>query len=155
MLEDTYKYLLLIIPAALLILSSIASYINYLLSGIILERLGIKIVNIPRFSKLKLPNNIMLGIILMFAVTFIAGQLGFPYYETVIINIGVLLMMGFFIQGLSVADFFLNRVKIIPIFKIVFYILFLLNPSMIPIITMIGFIDTLFDIRKIRKPRSI
>ena len=152
-LEDTYKYLLLIIPAALLILSSIASYINYLLSGIILERLGINIVNIPKFSKLKLPNNIMLGTILMFAVTFIAGQLGFPYYETVFINIGVLLTMGFFIQGLSVADFFLNRFKIKSIFKVMFYILFLLNPSMIPIVTMVGFIDILFDTRKLRKPR--
>lgn len=155
MLEDRYKYVLLIIPATLLILSSVASYINYLLSGIILERLGIKIVNIPRFSKLKLPENIIIGVILMFAITFIAGQVGFIYYETVFINIGVLLMMGFFIQGLSVGDFFLNRLKMKPIFKVIFYIIFLLNPAMIPIVTMLGIIDTVIDLRKIRKPRSL
>lgn len=155
MLEDRYKYVLLVIPATLLILSSIASYINYLLSGIILDRLGIKIVNIPRFSKLKLPENIIIGVILMFAVTFIAGQLGFIYYETVFINIGVLLMMGFFIQGLSVADFFLNRLKMKPIFKVIFYIIFLFNPAMIPLVTMLGIVDVVLDLRKIRKPKSL
>lgn len=155
MLEDTYKYLLLIIPSLLLILSAMASYINYLLSGIILERLGIKIVNIPKFSKLKLPENIMLGAILMFAITFIAGKLGFLYYETVFVNIVALLLMSFYVQGLSVTDFLLNKLKIKMIFKVIFYILFIFNPSMISIITMIGFVDILFDMRKLRKRRPL
>lgn len=155
MLEDTYKYLLLIIPSLLLILSAMVTYINYLLSGIILERLEIKIVNIPRFSRLKLPDNIMLGALIMFAITFLAGELGFLYYQTVFVNIVALLIMSFFIQGFSVADFFLNKLKIKTVFKVIFYIFFIFNPSMVSVITMIGLIDTVIDMRKLRKRRSL
>ena len=44
LLEDLFRQVLLIIPAMLLIVSFFIGYINYLLSGIILERLDIQIV---------------------------------------------------------------------------------------------------------------
>lgn len=154
-LEDAYKHVLLIIPSIFLILSLFVSYINYWLSGIILGRLNIQIVNIPRFSKFSLPKNIMPGSLLMFGITFLIGKLGFSYYEAVFINIGVLLMIGFFIQGVSVVDYILNKLRFNLIFKIIFYITFVFNQSLISIITMIGLIDLIFDLRKIRKKRSL
>lgn len=154
-LEDAYKQVLLILPAVFLIISWVVSYINYWLSGIILGRLGIQIVNIPKFSKFSLPKDIMPRSLLMFGVTFLIGKLGFSYYEAVFINIGVLLMIGLFIQGLSVIDHLLNKLKFNVIFKIIFYITFILNQSLISIITMIGLLDLIFDLRKIRKRRPL
>lgn len=154
-LEDVYKQVLLIIPSIFLIFSLFVSYINYWVSGIILGRLGIQIVNIPKFSKFSLPKNIMPGFLLMFGITFLIGKLGFSYYEAVFINIGVLLMIGFLIQGLSVVDYLLNKIRFNLIFKIVFYITFIFNQSLISIITIIGFIDLISDLRKIRKRRPL
>lgn len=154
LLEDTYKYLLLIIPSMILILSGGVSYINYLLSSMILEKFEINIVNIPKFSKFKLPNNVVIGTMLMFLLTFISGKLGFSYYETVLINIGVLVTMGLFVQGLAVVDFLLNKLKFKLIFKLIFYITFIFNSSLVSIITIIGLTDLIFDLRKARKKKS-
>lgn len=154
LLEDTYKYLLLIIPSMILMLSVAVSYINYLLASMILEKFEINIVNIPKFSKFKLPNNVVIGTMLMFLLTFISGQLGFSYYETVLINIGVLVTMGLFVQGLAVVDFLLNKLKFKLIFKMIFYITFIFNSSLVSIITIIGLTDLIFDLRKARKKKS-
>lgn len=154
-LEDAYKQVLLFIPSIFLLISSVGSYISYWLSGIILGRLGIQIINIPKFSKFSLPKDIMPGSILMFGATFLIGKLGFSYYEAVFMNIGVLLMIGFFIQGLSVIDYFLNKLRFNLVLKIVFYITFIFNQSLISIITIIGLIDLIFDLRKIRKRRPL
>lgn len=155
LLEEIYKKLLLIIPSMFLILSFIVSYINYSLSGIILRRLGIQLANVPKFSNFSLPSDVILGSVFMFGVAFSIGQLGFDYYKTVVMNIGSLLMMSLFIQGVSVADYFLNRLRFKLIFKIVFYITFIFNPTIVSIIVIIGFIDLIFNLRKIRKKRSL
>lgn len=154
LLEDTYQYLLLIIPSLVLILSTLVSYINYLLSSMILKRVGINIVNIPKFAKFRLPNNVVLGTIIMFGLTFLSGQLGFTYYETVFINIGVLISMGLFIQGLSVIDHLLNKLKLNIIFKLIFYITFIFSTSLVSIVTIVGLVDLIFDLRKLRKKKS-
>ena len=150
LLQDTFKYLLLIIPSIVLILSAFVSYINYLLSGIILDKLGIRIVNIPKFSKFTLPNNILAGILTMMIVTFVSSKLGFSYYQTVLVNIGVLITFGFFVQGLSVVDYLLNKLKFNIIFKIIFFVTFIINQALISVIILIGIIDLIFDFRKLR-----
>lgn len=155
LLEDRYKYILLILPSTFLILSAIVSYINYMLSGIILDKLGIKLVNMPKLSRFSLPNNIIFGVILMVGVTFLSGSLGFSYYETVFVNISVIIMLGFFLQGLAVADYFLNKLKFKPIFKILIYASFILTQAFTSILTIVGLIDIIFDIRKIKRKKVL
>ncbi len=106
LLENAYKYLLLIIPAILLIMSLVVSYLNCLLSSIGLKKMGIGIINIPKFSRFRLPNNVIPGIIVMFLGVYIMNKLEMPYYETVLINLVVLVGFMFIIQGLSVVDYF-------------------------------------------------
>lgn len=154
LLEDTYKYLLLIIPSLFLILSAFISYINYFLSSMILDKAGIKIVNVPKFAKFSLPNNVAFGSLIMFGLTYLSGKIGFTYYETVIVNIGVLVSMGLFIQGLSVVDHLLNKLKVNLIFKIIFYITFIFSTSLVSILTIVGLVDLIFDLRKLRKKRT-
>lgn len=155
LLEDLFRQVLLIIPAMLLIVSFFIGYINYLLSGIILERLDIQIVRMPKFSRFSLPSDIILGSLLMIGLTFLAGQVGFSYYEAVLVNIGSLITLAFFIQGFSVADHLLNKLQFKAFFKIIIYISFIFNQTFISIITIVGFVDLVFDLRKIRKRKSL
>ena len=96
LLESAYKYILLIIPTILLIVSLVISYLNYLLSSVGLNKIGIKVNNIPRFSRFRLPSNIMPGVLVMFLVTYIAGKLNFQYIDTITINLVALLGFMFF-----------------------------------------------------------
>ena len=155
LLEDLFKQILLIIPSMLLIISFFVGYINYLLSGIILKRLDIQIVKIPKFSRFSLPKDIIIGSVLMIGLTFLSGQLGFSYYEAVLVNLGSLITVAFFIQGFSVVDYLLNKLQFKLFFKIIIYISFIFNQTFISIITIVGFVDLVFDLRKIRKRKSL
>lgn len=154
LLESAYKYILLIIPALLLIVSLVLSYLNYLLSSISLNKMGIKVNSIPTFSRFRLPNNIMPGVLVMFLVTYIAGKLNFQYIDTITINLVALLGFMFFIQGLAVVDHVLKKMRMFVGFRIVLYILFIFTAFMLTAISMVGALDLAFDFRKLRRPKS-
>lgn len=72
------------------------TYINYIVSVLILRKLGYGIVHIPRFSRFKLPNNILLGVGIMFLGTFILKVFNVLNYRTIFANITLLTSFTFF-----------------------------------------------------------
>ena len=79
-LENIYKDMLLKAPASLLLSTFIISYINYYLSIKGLKRVGINIVDIPRFALFRLPNNITIGVIVMIIGALIDKMIEFAYF---------------------------------------------------------------------------
>lgn len=154
-LEDAYKYMLLIAPASMLLSTLIISYINYSLSIKGLKRVGINIVNVPMFSKFRLPNNISIGIIVMFIGALIAKTIGFTYFEAIIVNVTVLVGFMFLIQGLSIIDFFLIKIKVKTFFRLIFIILTVLIAPLVSVVSILGLIDVMFDFRKLRRKGSL
>lgn len=152
-LEVEFRQSLLIIPSVLMVISLLVSYLNYLVVTIGLDRVGIKIVGKPKFSKFKLPNNIIVGLIIMFSSVFIMDKMDYLYTETVSLNLTTLAGFMFLIQGLSVVDHFFIKIKLLPLVRFIIYIMFIFNQSIIMGLIIIGFIDVIFDLRKIRKSR--
>lgn len=150
-IEAAFKEMLLIAPATLLFLSLIVSYINYSLSILGLKKVGINIVNTPKFSRFRLPNNIALGTIVMFITTLIAKQLNFIYFDAIVVNLTVLIGFMLLIQGLSIIDFFLIKVKVKTFFRILFIVLTIVIAPLITVVSMLGLIDVIFDFRKLRR----
>lgn len=154
-LEEQFREILLIAPANLLLLSFVVSYINYALSIVGLRKVGINIVNTPKFSRFRLPNNISLGIIVMFITTFIAKQLNFIYFDVIVKNLVVLLGFMLLIQGLSIIDFFLIKIKVKKLFRFLFILLTVIIAPLITVVSMLGLIDVIFDFRKLRQKGSL
>lgn len=152
LLEGAYKQVLLIMPSIILIVSLVINYINYLLTTYVLDKMDIKLHKVPKFSRFKLPNNIILGILAIFIGFYSSKYIGFQYYEETFINLNVLIGVAFFIQGLAVIQYTFNRRKINHLIRIILYVIFLF---IAPVITIIGIIDTIFDIRKLRGSRSL
>lgn len=153
-LENAFKEMLLIAPATGLLFALIASYINYSISIMGLKKIGIDIVNIPKFSRFRLPNNIAIGIIVMFITGYIAKLFDFDYFDTIIRNLVVLIGFMFLIQGLSIIDFFLIKIKVRKIFRILFLSLTILIVPLVTIVSTLGLIDVIFDLRKLRRKGS-
>lgn len=151
-MEDKFGEALLIIPSIIMILSLIMAYLNYLISVLILIRLGYGIVYTPKFSKFSLPNNILLGTGIMLLGNFLLKVLKFPHYETIFINITTLISFVFFLQGLAVIDYRLirkNRNWFLRVLAIIFI------SSILPLggaITILGMLDIIFDFRKLKRP---
>lgn len=150
-LENALDYILLIMPSIVMIFSLITAYLNYLISTLLLRKLGYGIVSVPKFSKFKLPNNALLGTGIMFLGVFIIKSLKLFYYETILINMTVLTSFVFFIQGLSVIDYKLIGKKLGPILRIFIILLFIILLPFGWIISFVGVLDVIMDFRKIRK----
>lgn len=150
-MEDRFNDFLLTTPSIIMIFSLIIAYINYLISVLALRKLGYGIVYTPRFSKFKLPNNILLGIGIMFLGTFLLKVFEFSHYETIFKNITLLASFVFLVQGLAVIDYRLikkNRNWFLRVLTIIFFgLLSLLRVAT----TFVGVLDVIFDFRKPKK----
>ncbi len=154
LLENGYKYFIWILPSVLIIFSMFLSFCNYYISVHILRKSGIGIVTIPRFSKFKLPNNFMAGIIIMLISAYILKRVDLPHYDTLFLNIAVFIYIMFVIQGLSVVDFYLVKAKMNLILRIILLGVINVAAPLSTIISIIGITDTIFDFRRLRKQKS-
>ena len=150
-LTNAFNEMLLISPSTILFLSLIVGYINYSLSIMGLNKSGINIVNTPKFSKFRLPNNIAIGTLVMFLTALIVKQLNFIYYDAIVKNIVVLLGFMLLIQGLSIIDFFLIKIKVRTVFRFIFISLTVIIAPLITIVSALGLMDVLVDFRKLRR----
>lgn len=98
-LENAYDYIILIMPSIIMMSSMITAYINYLLSSLSLRKLGYGVVSIPKFSRFKLPNNILLGTGIMFLGVFILRKFELLYYQAVFVNLTVIISFFVFYAG--------------------------------------------------------
>ena len=155
LLESTYKTIIVLIPSLMAIFSLSVSYATLFFSSIILRKMGYGTVNLQRFSRFKLPNNIIPGIGVMLLTAFIIKKLEIQYHEALLFNLTFLVGFIFFIQGLAVLDFLLIKAKMRLIFRILILSLNIVFIPISSIIFFIGILDTIFDIRKIRRPKSL
>ncbi len=151
MVKLMYELLILLIPFTIITTSLFIAYINFWLSIFILRRLGNKSTEVPKFKRLRLPSNIILGTLVLIGGALLIRYLEIFYYETLLINIIFLLILVFFLQGLAVLAFFIDKLRINKVFKIIIILLVMINLFLIIIIVLVGVLDTLFDFRKIRK----
>ena len=154
LLETGYSYILSIFPSILIMVSMFIAYSNYYLSVLALRKSGIGIVTIPRFSIFKLPNNIIPGIIIMFLGVYLMKGFDLLYYDSVVINLVVIIWFMFSIQGLSVIDFIMLKFKFRLFLRIILIVLITVFVPAGTIIALIGFGDVLFDFRKLKRLKS-
>lgn len=150
-LLSTVEYAIIIIPTTLIISSAFIVYINYWMSTAILKRLGYKTVEIPRFMYFNLPSNIIVGSIVTIAAALVVRYMKILYYETIFINTLILISFVFFMQGLSVAVFVMNKRKMHKITKAILVFLIIINVPLSLIISFIGLLDVVIDFRKLKK----
>ncbi len=147
----TVDYVIIMIPATIILFSIFIVYINYWMSTAILRRLGHKAVEIPRFMYFKLPSNAIMGSIVIIGAALIIRYMRILYYETIFINTMVLIFFIFFMHGLSVVVFLMNKKKMHKIVRIIIIFLIIVNVPLSLVISFIGFLDVGLDFRKLKK----
>ena len=150
-LESIVRYTILIMPSIMIISSLAMAYLNYLISVLILRKFGYGLVSIPKFTKFQLPSNILLGTVIMFIGTFILKGLKLFYYETILLNITVLVSFIFFVQGLSVVDHKFVEKGLPVILRIAIILFFAVLLPFGWIISILGLLDVIIDFRKLRR----
>lgn len=154
MLEDAYKYMLLILPSIIMIIAFGVSYLNYLITGVILRLMGIGILPMPTLHKFSVPNNFALGMMVMFVGIYIGKQFDGRYFDTILLNLIVLIGLAFILQGIAVIDYFLLKIKFNKIIRGVLIVVTIIMAPVLTFVSLLGGIDMILDFRKIRRRKS-
>lgn len=148
--EEDYKTFKMVIPSLIIVFSTFITYVNYFFTGIVLRQMEYGLIKRPRLSRFKLPKDAILGIGVMILTGFILKWINFQNNQALLLNILFLSSVMFMIQGLAVLDFFLKKIGIKLIFRV---ILIVLNMIVLPIgsiIIFVGLLDSVFNIRKLK-----
>lgn len=152
--QNIYRQLFVLIPSIVGLFSLFIALVNYNISVFIADKMGYGVVTKVRFSRFKLPNNILPGIAFMMLTGFIFRTLKINYHEAYLLNIAFLISTIFLLQGFAVIDYFLKKKGfklLLRLIILIFIFMYILIPIGSIILFFIGVIDSIFDMRKIRK----
>lgn len=142
---------LAMVPSLLMVFSILVSYLNHLASCFFLSKIGYRAVNRPKLSHFSLPSNFNLGIIVMAASIWILGQLNMPYVNSLKVNIGFLVVVGFYAQGVASLVFIMAKKKINIIVRSLILVLSLLLLPLNIGVLILGVLDNIFNFRRLKK----
>lgn len=151
-LDQSVNLMIVRLPSTILIVALLVAAVNYYLSANILRRLGIGIIDIPKFQNFRLPQHIAKGFLISILGIFLLGVVGFGYTSELSINVSMIFSFLFALQGVAVVYALLKR-KLRTFGSVLIILLtFMLGAQYA--YTLIGLADVFFDIRN-RKRKTI
>jgi len=153
MYENMMNLVIMIMPGILIATSLSMVVINYLVAQKIGKRLKAKIRPLGDFKNFRLPNNIVLGMLVIFGLTMLAGQFNIVDYDTLSANILFLFQIVFFIQGLALVRFLMDKYNVNRFLRVLIIIFVVINPAFSLVVIISGIADILFDFRKLKESK--
>ncbi|KAB3530308.1 YybS family protein [Alkaliphilus pronyensis] len=150
-LNEIIDYLTIILPGLLIVHSMVITFINYYVSIAILRRLRFQAYKLPRFRHFKLPSNIILGSFILFILTYLTRFVAGINYEGLYENIKILFLFVFYLQGIAFMRYMISKVSIPEFARVLIIVLLIIISPLLTLISLIGLIDSVFDIRKLRE----
>jgi len=153
MYDNMLDLIIMIMPGILIATSLSMVVINYLVAQKIGKRLKARIRPLGDFKNFKLPNNIVLGMLVIFGLTLIVGQFNIVDYETLSANILFLFQIVFFLQGLALVRFLMGKYNINRFLRVLIFIFIIINPAFSLVVILAGIADVLLDFRKLKESK--
>jgi len=151
LIRGTYNYIVTVMPMIMMGMCLVVAYLNYKISAYLINKTEDGNLIVPDFSLFSLPSNFIMGTIVMFLSYYVISKLGLAYAEALRQNLSFLIGFLFLLQGFSLVDYFLKKIRVKKFFRV---LIIILNSIFLPIGSMLiilGFVDSVFDLRKLRK----
>lgn len=153
-IEETFelaaKLSISLLPGVMVFNSLVTALLTFLLSRLILQKMKFNLPSIPSFATWRLPWYFIWGFIVALASLLIGDYLRLEALKLVGGNIMVIYVPVFFLVGLSVIRFYLEKFKIGSLWKgLLLFLLILYFPLAVLSLAMIGMFDTVFDYRRL------
>ncbi len=150
-METGISYLVTVTPMMLGFTCLLLGFLNYKIAAFLINKTYDPNMKVPKFANFKLPSNFIVGVGVMVVTSYVATKINLPYNGALKQNLIFLVTGLFLIQGFSLLDYFLDKIKVNKILKA---IIMTLNVVMMPIggiLMALGFVDVFADFRKLRK----
>lgn len=151
LLRTSYDYIVTVMPMILLMISLMTSYLNYKIAAFLINKTEDETLEVPEFSLFALPGNFIMGTIIMFLASYVISRLEIPYHGALRQNLSFVVGFLFLVQGFSLMDYFLRKIRLGKFFRV---LILVVNLALMPIggiLMILGFADSIFDFRKIRR----
>jgi uncharacterized protein YybS (DUF2232 family) len=143
----------IIFPAMIALSAAALTLANYWFTGRWLKRLGVNVPATPPFSHWRFPWYFAWVYIIGVALTLLPGDLMSPLLR-VAANLQVIAGVIFFVQGLALAWFFFNKLRIRRFLKVALIALgLILITYLFQPLVLLGLMDTWFDFRRLKYTR--
>ncbi|ABR50837.1 membrane protein-like protein [Alkaliphilus metalliredigens QYMF] len=150
-ITEAFNYMVMILPGLMMIQVFIGAFINYYLTISILRRFRVETYELPSFSHFKLPHNIVLGTFIIFVLSLLTTYIEGIYHTSLIANVTLLFVFIFFLQGISFVSYLIKKTRINRTVRIIIIVLIVLISPLLTVVSIMGVIDAMLDIRKLRK----
>jgi len=150
-LTNLMKLMKLIFPALLVMVSILDTMINYLVSQLILSRLGYPAKKIPPFAEWRLPSWVAGGLLLGIVFLITGQHYKIEGLTTIGLNLQGFAYILFFIQGFAIVVYYLDKLKVIGLIRWLILILLFITPLFNQILVWLGLFDILFNYRRLPK----
>lgn len=138
----------LAVPGTIIVFSMIIAYLNYGVISWMIGKTGKKISKLPPFRVFSLPKSIVLGSLLIYALSYITISTGIISKDLIMFNLELLFTFIFLIQGLAVVFYFGYFKRIPKIITLIVAGIFLFTWIGQTFLFLLGLTDVVLDIRK-------
>lgn len=144
----TKEYIKMSIPGVTVVLTILSAYLNYPWLSFVLRKLGKNVHALPPFKTFSLPKNVLLGAIIVYALSYLAGSMEIVDQQLIMINVEMIFGFLFSVQGLAFIFFFGNLRRIPKALLLLISAIFIITTFGHTVLFMMGLVDIAFDMRK-------
>ena len=138
-----------LLPMLLTLSSAMNALVNYQILGIVMKRMQMPMEKLPAFPSWRLPEYGGLIFLLSILANSAGSHFSITWLATLAQNIFQVTYYLILIQGLAVMVWFMQKLHISKLFSWLLLIFVLFNPYISTGIIILGFVDFIFDLRKI------
>ncbi len=137
------------VPAILVLASIFDAFLNYMLTKVILSRLGQQIAGLTPFWLWKLPSYTVFLFLLGMLMTMMETYWPVGVLKTVGFNLQMVFFFTFLVEGFSLITYYMGKYNVSKVLRVIIVFLIFFNPVISQIISWAGMFDILFNFRKL------
>lgn len=149
-----YKSAFAVMPATIMAMSAVVSYIEYIIISKIMSRRVATVRRMPKFREFTWPSSALMGIMGMYLLSWLLTKTGVFADSMVYMNIDFLFNFMFSLQGVSVVLMFCHMKRISKAIGIIAAVILWMTYFGRMALLIVGMIDLVFGIKKRIKGRS-
>lgn len=145
----TVDYMMKLIPSALIISSVIFAFLSYIITRLILRKLGYTIKEMPKFSKMYVDIRFVTILAIIMLIGIILIRLKITVGEYISISSELILLYAFLFDGIALGTYYLSNKLNLSKGVIVAIIIFTAVSQLAIVYIILGVIDIIADFRKL------
>ena len=153
-ISAVYKNAFAVMPATIMAMSAVVSYIEYIIISKIMSRRVATVRRMPKFREFSWPGSALMGIMGMYLLSWLLTKTGVFADNMVYLNIDFLFNFMFSLQGISVVFMFCHMKRIPKVIGVIAAVILWMTYFGRMALLIIGMIDLVFGIKKRIQGRS-